>query len=367
MKYIKSHLLLILLSIIWLLGPILELPVPIQGAHLYLLDIAAFISLIISIFNFSKIKKTPLFKPLVIFILVAAFSLLIKVPFTPTPQLLIGSLYLLRLISYLSFYFVFTLNKKISLKSTAIVLLIFALLGLAQYYFLPDTRFLKLYGFDDHYFRLISTFLDPNFAGAVLAASVFVVLGSMPGAYKAVSLLPLTALALTFSRSSYLSFLVGLVVLLILKFKKQYLTIIPVLLLLILIAPKPFGEGVNLTRTFSIQSRWQAMTQKLATIKEHPVLGVGFNTLKSSAKPSEYPDRATGSLPNSYLFVLVTTGLVGLLSYLYFTFQSIKKSRSVFINSSLFVLLTHALFNNTLFYNWTLTLFLLLLALSHRE
>ncbi len=367
MKYIKSHLLLILLSIIWLLGPILELPVPIQGAHLYLLDIAAFISLIISLYNFSKIKKTPLFKPLVIFILVAAFSLLIKLPFTPVPQLLIGSLYLLRLISYLSFYFVFTLNKKISLKSTAIVLLIFTLLGLVQYYFLPDTRFLKLYGFDDHYFRLISTLIDPNFAGAILAASVFVVLGSMPGVYKAVSLLPLTALTLTFSRSSYLSFLVGLVVLLILKFKKQYLIIVPVLILLVLTVPKPFGEGVNLTRTFSIQSRWNTIVNQFTTIQKQPIFGVGFNTLKSSVNQSPYPDRATGSLPNSYLFVLVTTGLVGLASYLYFLFQSVEKSRSVFITASLFVLFTHALFNNTLFFNWTLVLFLLLTALSHRE
>lgn len=367
MKHIKTYFPLALLALIWLLGPILELPTPIPGAHLYLLDIVAFSSLLFSLLNFSKIQKTPLFKPLVVFVVVATFSLLIKIPVISTSQLIIAGLYLIRLISYLSFYFTFTLNKKLSLKSTSIVLLVFTLLGLVQYILLPDTRFLKLYGFDDHYFRLIGTLLDPNLAGAILAVSFFVILDSMSGAYKLISLLPLTALALTFSRSSYLSFLVGLVVLFILRFKKQYLIIIPALALLILLAPKPFGEGVNLSRTFSIQSRWSTLTNEITTIQEHPVFGVGYNTLKSSEASFPYPDRATGSLPNSYLFVLVTTGLAGLSSFLYFLFQSIKKSRSVFITSSLFVLFTHALFNNTLFYNWTLTLFLLLLSLSYRE
>lgn len=47
--------------------------------------------------------------------------------------------------------------------------------GLLQYFFLPDTRFLFFLGWDDHYYRLISTFLDPSFTGLLFCLLFFTV------------------------------------------------------------------------------------------------------------------------------------------------------------------------------------------------
>src|SRR3989344_442832 len=40
--------------------------------------------------------------------------------------------------------------------------------GLFQYWLIPDMRFLAILGWDDHYFRLVSTQFDPNFTGLLL-------------------------------------------------------------------------------------------------------------------------------------------------------------------------------------------------------
>src|SRR3989338_6680935 len=45
-------------------------------------------------------------------------------------------------------------------------------LGLGQYIFLPDTRFLLSYGWDEHYWRLIGTVLDPNYMGVMMGMIV---------------------------------------------------------------------------------------------------------------------------------------------------------------------------------------------------
>ena len=45
---------------------------------------------------------------------------------------------------------------------------IFIILAWIQYLFLPDTRFLLRYGWDEHYYRMIGTVLDPNYLGVML-------------------------------------------------------------------------------------------------------------------------------------------------------------------------------------------------------
>ncbi|SRR5260221_1906352 len=45
--------------------------------------------------------------------------------------------------------------------------------GILQYLFVPDTRMLFFLGWDDHYYRLISTLFDPGFTGIILVMYFF--------------------------------------------------------------------------------------------------------------------------------------------------------------------------------------------------
>ena len=80
-------------------------------------------------------------------------------------------LYLIRLTVYILFLISLRLTfqkKPMALRMLVTTLgLLYVWFGLIQYAFLPDTRFLFNLGWDDHYYRLMSTLLDPNFAGMI--------------------------------------------------------------------------------------------------------------------------------------------------------------------------------------------------------
>ncbi len=81
-------------------------------------------------------------------------------------------LYALRFFTYLSFFFLLwrlQLFTAVQYRQLLFVFFFtFALLGLSQYFFFPDTRFLENLGWDDHYFRLIGTWFDPAFTALAL-------------------------------------------------------------------------------------------------------------------------------------------------------------------------------------------------------
>jgi len=300
-----------------------------------------------------KLKKDPLTLPIKLFIGISALSLLLRIPELGFAGILKPSLYLARLTLYLSLYFtlkVYPLKKyREYLKLSSIT---FVALGLVQYLLSPNMSFIKYIGFDDHFYRLIGTLLDPNYTGALLSSlSIFLI----SSGYVKLGLSLLIPLGLTFSRASYVSFLIPLFLYSILK-KKYILIILPALLgLVIFLSPKPFGEGVNLLRTFSIYSRIGSAQQGLSLFAQRPILGWGFNTLVT--------DTGRIGIDNSYIFLLATTGVVGFLSFLYL----LKKAywnRSLPIKLVVLSLLIHALFNNTLFFPWILVVLVILMASS---
>jgi O-antigen ligase len=211
--------------------------------------------------------------------------------------------------------------------------------------------FIQYLGFDDHYFRLIGTFLDPNYTGALLS-SLSVLLLAQGRIFP--SLLLLVPLGLTFSRASYLSLVVPLALLALLKRKYIYVLLPLLLVLAVIIAPKPFGEGVNLLRTFSIFSRLGSWQEGMSLFVQRPLLGFGYNTLTT--------DTGRIGIDNSFIYLLATTGILGLASFLYFLYLSFIRI-SLPLRLSLVSLLIHALFNNTLFFPW-ITVFLIVLILK---
>ncbi len=357
-----SNFIFLMILLAFPLGHLLDLPIP--GLKLFpnLLDP---LLLLFFVLNFKPTHlKNSIFKAFIVLNLTLLFSLLVN--FSPSsPQTtLFGLLYLFRLLSASSI-FLFLSNHPHShrrlLFFSSLALISF---GFLQYVFLPDTRFLKFLGFDDHFYRFIGTLFDPNFIGAILGCLVILYFDYFPK--KPYFLLPLIGLALTFSRGSYLSFFIALLFYGFLKSRRLIIYSLLLLLATIIVSPKPFGEGVNLLRTYSFTSRLTTQTQALNLFTHKPFLGYGFATLKLSLPPSTdlLPDRAS-RIDNSYLYLLVGGGLLALFAFIYFL-------RLVFIAllphpallSSFLLLLIHSLFNNSFFYLWINLLFWVILSLS---
>ncbi len=346
----QNKYLLYLIILVWPFGLLLRGEFGFLAKPVYLLDIL--VGLVFVVSNFDKkfrieAKKDSLFKPLSIFILALTVSLLANLNRLSSLELTVSLQYLLRVIVYPVLYFVAKNNKSRDLQLLSFIsALLFIAFGLLQYFLLPDLRFLKNLGFDDHLYRLAGTFADPNFAGAILASLSLVFLSLNQYLLLLVSLL---SLALTFSRASYLAFVVGLILYVILNKKYKALAIMGFLSVAIFLSPKPFGEGVNLLRTVSIFSRLENVKEGIILFQQKPVFGWGYNTLNAS-------------LSNSFVFILATSGVVGFVAFL-------NLLKSVYLNSSntskviLVALLTHSLFNNTFFFIYALSFFWITLAL----
>lgn len=325
-----TNLLIIIAILTWPFGQLLQLTSLGSQVHFQLLDvISVLLSLSLFVSSREKITQDPLFKPLVIFSLAALLSR--------------GDLaYLFRFISYTSFYFAFRIEgvrKYYRYLTISVVLFLF--LGFLQYLLFPDVRFLSYLGFDDHYFRLIGSLLDPNFTGLVLV--IFTLL-----APKLFFVIPLLALALTFSRASFLALAVSLIYLSVMKKQFKLLFLLLILGVILYFVPKPFGEGVNLLRTFSIVSRFENQKQALAIFFENPILGVGFGPQK---------------IDNSFIFVMTTTGIIGFSVFLAFLKKVWQLTTDPLVKAALLAILAHSLFNNSFFYPPILALFFLLLNL----
>ena len=199
-----------------------------------------------------------------------------------------------------------------------------ATLGFLQYIFLPDTRFLHFLGWDDHYYRLISTLLDPAFTG-MLFVLFFIVLSQLRSISVHLQTLSqiviVVGILLTYSRSSYLAFLISLIGLTVysllghqLLTKSKTLFFLIYFGLALFFLPKPGGEGTNLQRTSSIVARQTNVSTSLNNLSSKEwVIGKGLfkpsaNLTNEKSIPShaKFPD-------NIIVLVLTQTGIPGIL------------------------------------------------------
>ncbi len=349
--------LLLLTIYVWPFGQLLTFSHPAFPFSIYLLDILVFliaISLITSK-DRNKILSGSIVKPLLIFLGVAIFSLIINIKQGISSGFPTSFLYLLRLLTYPSIFFAARFVGFNKLKNPLIISLsIFSILGLFQYFIFPDMRFLKNLGFDDHYFRLIGSLYDPNFSGAIFAATSLFLLGNS----KFLHSIPFVGLlALTFSRASYLAFAAGLIYLLITRKRAKFLLLLPLLGLIVYLIPKPFGEGVNLMRTFSIFSRLGSWQEGITLFFQRPIFGWGYNTLRGIGN-------SRFQIDNSYIFLLATTGIAGLISFTNLIITLLKNTRNVGLKVLAMSILVHSIFNNSLFFIWIFAFFWISLGLD---
>lgn len=293
-----------------------------------------FILVLILLVNLRSLK---VFRPVLWF----GFAGLVSLIFTGFKP---GGEYLVRFLAY-SLLFNFKIDKRYLLFFSSAV----AGFGWLQYLLVPDTRFLLALNWDDHYYRLISTLFDPNFTGIILVLGLVLTYFSYPRSWP-LYLLHLTALLLTYSRSSYLALFASIMAVAI--FKKQFKIILLIFLFtfFLFFLPRPGGEGVKLERLFSIEQRFDSYGEGIRLWLKSPVFGLGFNTLRYYRGDSD--SHAAAGLDSSLLFVLTTTGVVGFLAYLNLLKSLWKKN--LLLRVSLAALLVHSLFVNSLFYAFTM-------------
>lgn len=252
-------------------------------------------------------------------------------------------------------------------------------LALLQYVFIPDTRFLSAFGWDEHYYRMVGTLADPAFTG-ILGVLTLIVISStkqlIPQWIRILTTLALiTGVVLTYSRASYISLAITLLLLVAAETfrgvitKKQFgLGLISVFVVLgtYLIAPKPGGEGVNLLRTVTIKSRFFSASQALGSLSGYEwILGRGLFTKPTTQFSQDQLLTSHARMPdNIFVTLLSQTGAVGLLLGSYLLFKLVKylwwKDR--YLATALMAVLVHSQFNNTLLQPFVLLYLLLFFA-----
>ncbi len=327
--------------------------------------------------------KTQLTKPIFIFTAVAVISLVLQIGKFPPSSLFASSLYLIRWIFYACLYFVVSdfdkaFRNKISYGLVAVGF-IAILLGFVQYFLYPSLRNLYYAGWDEHLYRLFSSFLDPNFAGGIfvlvflLALSLF----SRSAIFVIIAVISFVALLLTYSRGSFLAFAGGVLILLFLTGRKKFIVVLLAIFIVgIILLPKNLaGEGVKLLRTASINERLKSMEHAVAIFKDSPLFGVGFNTYRYVqfkygfiTEEELQQSHAAAGVDNSFLFVLTTTGIVGFTAYLFLWFRIVRVfGKNPLIAASIFAIFVHALFVNSLFYPQILEWLWILIGISTVE
>jgi len=248
-----------------------------------------------------------------------------------------------------------------------------AVFGYIQYFFFPDLSILADYGWDPHAYRLAGTFLDTGFMGVLLVLFSVLPLVRMWGGQAFVLLTPLllilvVALALTYSRASYLAYFAAIAVLYIVRHNFRWLLLTAFALLLIVpFLPRPFGKGVRLERTSTLAYRVNNYKHALEVIRESPVFGVGYNLYKFTRGDAK--SHGASGVDSSLLLVFATTGVAGAFVYLQLMWRVLalawerkKSTLGLFLLVSLVVVGVHSLFDNSLFYPWVIGWLLILLA-----
>ncbi len=241
----------------------------------------------------------------------------------------VGILYFLRLLSYFLFFFYLLYeakkNKKIIVTLTRcveifIVLTIF--FSLIQYFLYPNLRNLQYLGWDPHLFRLFGLFFDTSLAAAVYGLIFLFLILKWPIALFI--FIYFVFILLTYSRMVYLVFSTVFILILL---SKKYFKPIGIFILLMIVGlvliPKPGGAGVNLLRYFSIQSRFSDYQTALQIISRNPLVGYGYDRIRYVkealgllAQNEADISHAGAAFSSSYLIILVSSGLIGLTLFL---------------------------------------------------
>lgn len=336
-----------------------------QQINFYLYEVFLLVSLFFLLFKyrFEPIKYFwSRFKPFFLFLVILFASIIFGWTKYSLFENLVGLLYLYRLHLYFIYFFYLQYhrqkNKKFSKvikKGVFIVVVLTIISTLIQYFLYPDLRNLFYLGWDPHLFRAFGVYFDTAIAASIFG--IFFLTINKP----LIKVIYLILTALSFSRSIYLGLSITLILLFIRqkKLKKIFLFLL-FFISLIFFSPKPAGEGVNLTRFYSIASRFEDYREGIELWKKKPILGYGYNRIRYIKNDDSIHSSAAFS--SSFLTILVSSGILGLLSFIW-TLWSLSKSNKTGQILLIFLSIV-SLFDNVLLHPFIL--FLLFINLSDK-
>lgn len=302
-------------------------------------------------------------------------------------EVLYGLFYLIRLFAY-SYYFVYVWNfakssaknKKLLIDSLLTSSIISAVFGWIQYFTLSDLKPFFIWGWDMHLFRLVGTFLDPTFLGLILVFGIIISLYSCIDTWKRkdvlITLFLLISLAFTYSRASYLALFVGLTPIIWRKNTLKKIIIPSVLfIMLIFLLPTSKNHSIELFRSFSAIAKVENYQTTLKIFSNSPIFGIGYNNMcianQKYIGPQDFSSHACSGSDSSILFILATTGVVGLIVFIYLIVNVrsslIQNYYLLIINSSFIALTVHSLFSNSMFYPWIMGWMVTLLSIQAKS
>lgn len=352
-----SNLLVVAISIIFYFGQLSRINY--QGISIPVIDILIILFALNNLIYVFWKKNLKITNPSMLIFLAIAILTFIPAYFRYQNSSIKPIMYLIRLISIFSL-FSFSRNSNIissiSKKIFFICLLANIVFGIIQYFFWPDLTYFKSLEWDPHLNRLVSTFFDPTFTGIIYLFFLITIFLKDPFPLK-IPMLAVTylAIALTYSRSTFLSFFVSF---LYLSIKKKNPKIIfgaaIILAATILLLPHPPGEGTKLERTSSIKAKIENYKEGISTFVRSPILGHGYNYLSVARIPvPKKSSHSSSGFDSSLITILTTTGLTGLLFFI----LGLKKqftNGNLQTKTLLISVLIHSLFANSLLYPWVL-------------
>ena len=381
-------------------GQIIRLPI--GGGTIVASDLILFAVIFAWIFK-KLIKREPFFIsnpinfPLMILDVIMALSLVWALVILPRGEVISGSLYFFRFLAYQMIFFLAQTSIK-NIKQTKQIFFIvlgsgaiLSILGFIQLIIFPDFSSMTPAGWDPHIGRLLSTWFDPNLLGGLFAFSALLIIAQMLlekiKTWHIASLsIFVAALLLTFSRSSLVAFIFGFFVIIILTIKRSWWMLglgIGILIIAFLASPRiqERVEGI-LTIDVTAQKRVESWSNIITLSRGNPLVGTGFNTLRyvqfEEGLITNSEEHSAGGSDSSFLTILATTGIFGLLAFLWLWFSSLFVSWKLFINkennfnsalglgiiggmASLFV---HSQFVNSLLYPHMLVIVWMLLGVA---
>ena len=267
-------------------------------------------------------------------------------------------------------------------------ILAFAVFGLVQAALIPAFA-QKVYpttgetlSWDYQGYRLVSTVLDPNFAGILIVLPLLVHVGQLAFGVRVPLWKPLVlvgAVLATASRSSLFALAVGgLVVLAARGLRRRLARLIvvsvaatlPFLPLLYVLAEK--HEKFSVTDDSAL-ARLITWARAITVFADHPVFGIGFNTYGFVVDSYGWSSvgRDAFGLDGGLLFIAVLTGVVGLLVFLVMLGAVVRRCRRLWrdpdatplargtalgVAAGVPALCAHSIFTNSLLLPWVVEL-----------
>jgi O-antigen ligase len=294
------------------------------------------------------------------------FTLIMRAGEVPI-QLLIGaSLYPVRWALYFQLYVIIKealiepSNLNFATNAVKTIIPALAVLAIIQLFVFPNLKFIESYGFDPHFFRAVSTWLDPNYFGFAMVFGIIFILGTK---YKKVwikwvsFLLTFASLITTFSRSSYLILAIAFIAFALLKRSVKIISIgliIIVISLVIFIFPRQSLEkGRNIDRNMSADLRLGSYAQAVDLFQGRPLTGVGYNLIRYEKNNRGWVldlhegGNSGAGFDSSYLVIIASMGVLGASVFALFIFKLLDiASGGVLSNKNSIVSMLKTRFNN---------------------